>query len=714
MTGPLSLLHFAGGRPLPVIIQAEAAECGIACLAMVAAFHGHRIDLPGFRRQHAISLKGTTLKELVRLAAKLGLSCRPVRLEPADLRRLQMPAILHWNMSHFVVLKRADKSKITIHDPSYGVRHLPLDEASKHFTGVGLELTPAPGFEVKDETSRLGLTDLWQRSVGLTSGLVQALILSLVLQVFVLASPFYLQLVVDEAVVKQDLDFLVVLALGFALFMLLSVAAEGLRAYVIAYLTNMMGYQMTINLFRHLLRLPLPFFERRHIGDIVSRFTSTNAINDVIGRGLVAAVIDGLMSITTLIMIFLYSATLAWIVVVGFLLHALCRACLFWPTRDRTHELISSSARENTNFIETVRGVQSIKLFGREPEREQVWYGCLADKINANMKLQKLNITASFVETLILGLQRIVVVFVGAQLVIGGSLTIGMLFAFVSYMTLFQVRTSALIQQGVALKMLGLHLARLTDITHSEAEEELDAPVVGERQLAGTVELRNVGFRYSNSEDFVFENVCLRVEAGEMVAITGSSGCGKTTLLKIAIGLFRPTQGEVLVDACPLSRFGLRAYRSQIGVVMQDDQLFSGSLADNICFFDGSADFERIWECAQIACIHDDIMDLPMNYQSLIGDMGTILSGGQKQRVLLARALYRRPRILFMDEGTAHLDAETERKINVHLKAMSITRIVIAHRQETVAAADRVISFPEVVAPRVAALTREQTGLEAS
>lgn len=676
------------------IPQSEATECGLACLAMVANHHGYETDLPALRRRFSISLKGTTMKTILLMAQKLGFSGRGLRLEPAQFKDLKLPAILHWDMNHFVVLAAVRGDKVTILDPAHGERRMTLAEVGQHFTGVALELTPTPSFERRKERSRLPMTALWGRIAGMKTALGQALVLSVVLQLFVIASPFYMQIAVDEAVLKGDGDLLWALAIGFGLFTVVNLIAEWLRGRVLLVLGGLINHQMGASLFHHLLRLPLDWFEKRHIGDMVSRFGSTRPIRDLFTNGLIAALVDGVMAIITLVMIFLYSVTLAVIVLVALALYVGVRLISFHLLRQREEEAIASGAKEQSSFIESARAIQTIKVFGHEAEREAVWQNRFADTITRGVRLGQLNLNFSTANGLIYGLENIVTVYVGAMLAMENQITIGMLYAFMSYKGQFLDKATKLLETVIQYRMLDLHLDRIADIALTDKEKGLESdatdPLIP-HELKGGVTLKGVSYRYAETEPDVISGIDLEVAAGEFIAITGPSGGGKTTLLKVLLGLFRPSSGEVLFDGVPADHIGPVALRSQIGVVMQDDQLLTGSLAENITFFEATPDLMRMRQCATMAGLDGEIMAMPMNYNTLVGEMGTGLSGGQKQRLLLARALYRRPRILIMDEGTSHLDVPKEREVNQHIAALGITRITIAHRPETIAAAGRVL-----------------------
>jgi len=688
------LIKLFDTRRLPVILQSEAAECGLACLAMVAGHHGHRVDLNTLRRSCPISLNGIGLQGLMKLADRLQFATRALRLELDELDNLQCPAILHWDLNHFVVLAKVGSRSITVHDPARGRRTLSLEEASKHITGVALELVPTERFEKKNEEEPARLSDLWRRIRGVKRTLVQLIALSFVLQLFALAGPFFMQLVIDEVIISRDVGLLKVLAIGFTLLMLVGTGVSALRSLVIVNMSAQLNIQMASNLFRHLIRLPLSWFEKRHIGDIVSRFGSLDAVKSLLTDEIVSAVVDGVMLIGTLLMMFLYSPMLGAIVVGTALLYALFRLAVYRPFRRLTEEAIVAGAKEDSNFLETIRGAQSIKLFNHEAQRQTGWQNLYAESLNAGIRIDRLGIGYSVVNSVLFGLENVLVIYLAALLVIGNEMSVGMIFAFMAYKGQFTAKATSLIEQMITLKMMSLHLARLGDIVTTPAEE--DGPDIGTGPasldtIRGALSIENLSFRYAETEPLIFDGVNLHIEAGQSVCLIGPSGCGKSTLMKLMLGLLDPTHGKVLIDGVDVRQLGTRRYRESVASVMQNDQLLSGSIADNISFFDPVVDHKRIEACAKIAAVHPEIERMPMAYHSLIGDMGTTLSGGQKQRILLARALYKRPRILFLDESTAHLDVMLEKRINRNISRMRVTRIVIAHRPETIGTAERVV-----------------------
>jgi ATP-binding cassette, subfamily B, bacterial CvaB/MchF/RaxB len=684
-------LGFWVNRRVPLILQTEATECGLACLAMVASHYGHRIDMPGMRRRFSISLKGATLKSLISVARSLQLQSRPLKLDLEHLSELKVPCVLHWDMNHFVVLKSVTRNKVVILDPAVGERTQSIEEISQHFTGVALELTPGAGFQKQEERQRFTLVSLMGRVVGLRRSLVQLLLLGLALQVCVLAGPFYMQWLVDEALVAADHDLVTVLGIGFLCLVLLQTAIGAVRSWVATVLSTSLNFQWLGNAFTHLLRLPLPYFEKRHLGDIVSRFGSIQTIQRSLTTQFVEVIIDGALVVGTFAVMLLYSIQLTAVACIAVVLYALLRWSIFRSLKEATAEQIIHAAKQQTNFLETARGVQSVRLFNRVEERRYLWMNALADQFNADLRISRLSISYQTANTLLFNTERVIVIWLAALAVLDTRFSVGMLFAFVSYKDQFSQRIAALVDKLFELRMLRVHGERVADIVLTEPEEEVVDLELNVEEVAADLEIRNLSFRYSDGEPFVLNDLNLKAPAGQCLAIAGVSGCGKTTLIKLLLGLIEPTAGEILVGGVKLKNLGMRNLREMVGTVMQDDHLFAGSIADNISFFDPVPRQEQVEACAQLACIHAEIGTMPMGYNTLVGDIGTGVSGGQKQRILLARALYKNPKLLVLDEATSHLDVWNEQHVNAAIKKIALTRIIVAHRPETIAMADRVV-----------------------
>jgi len=694
MAGLLSGQSWFGSTPAPVVLQEEAAECGLACLTMIAAHHGHDVDLAILRSRFGVSIKGATLGYVLSCANSLGLASRPVRTELEALNQLQTPCILHWDMNHFVVLRKVSGRGLVIHDPAVGERRLTLAEASRHFTGVAVEISPSGGFERKVERRALTLRQMIGRLIGARRAVLQLVGLSLALELCVLILPAFMQIVVDNVAKTGDLSLLATLVMGFGLLLLVQHSISWLRAWVILHVGTTINLQWQSNVFMHLLRLPMNFFERRHVGDIVSRFDSVQEIQRTVTNHAVQALIDGILSVTTLIVMLLYAPWLAVVSIVAVAMYATLRLVTMRPLMAANQETIVHGARQQTHFLETVRGARAIKLFDNADDRRIAWLNLLIAQTNAGVVRDRLNIAFGELSGLIFGFERLIVIAIAATLVIDAKFTIGALYAYLTYKDQFAARIATLIDTVIQFRTLRVHLDRLADIVSTEPEvvDPVGEQSYGERApLAATLSLRNVTYSYAPSEPPVLYGVNLDVMAGESVAIVGPSGSGKTTLLKLMAGLMSPEQGQVLVGGVPIETVGLRRFRNMIGTVMQDDQLLAGSIADNICFFDLERDMKWLVECATMAAIHDDIQAMPMRYDTLIGDLGAAVSGGQKQRIVLARALYKRPKILLLDEATSHLDVALEKAVNAVIASLNITRVIVAHRPETIASADRVI-----------------------
>lgn len=689
------------GSRLPVILQTEMTECGLACLAMVARYHGHDVDLNSLREKYLLSMRGTSLKQIIKIAGSLSLSPRALRVDLDQLHKLATPAILHWDLNHYVVLKRVRGDRVEIHDPGIGQRVMTLSKVSDHFTGVALELSPAAEFEPVTDRIRPKLTDLWSSLVGAKRAVAQTLALSLALLATILITPFLFQLIVDAVLPDGDRGLLIALAVGFGGLAIMRAIVEAARGYTIVTFGAQLSRQMVGNIFRHLVRLPVRYFERRHVGDIISRMNSTQPIQEALSQSVVSVLIDGAMAALMLVVMFMFSPLLALIVIGTTALLVLATLIIYPRLRATQEEAIYARALENSHVIESIRASTTVKLFGREAEREASWANLFTDFVNADVSHQRWQVAQTFSQTLIIGLQVVTVVVAAAWMMTspetdgGSTFTVGMLVAFLIYRQYFSDAVVQLVTKGNEFRLLSLHLDRLSDIVHAETDRRADGyEPLG--KLDGQIALDNVTFAYSPEDPNVVTDFTLDIAAGEMVTLTGPSGGGKTTLMKLMLGLYAPDTGTVLIDGRDLSTIDPADWRSRVGVVMQDDRLLSGTIADNIAFFDPEIDMQRVMKAAQSARIHDTIAAIPMNYLAVIGDMGSILSGGQKQRLLLARALYQEPDVLFLDEGTANLDVETEGQIVALVSNLSMTRVIVAHRPAFLNASDRVITVSQL------------------
>lgn len=676
---------------LEPILQSEAAECGLASLAMVARHHGHRVNLAGLRQRFPTSIRGMTLRQIIVAASQLDFSTRAVRLEVEEIEKLSLPAILHWDLNHFVVAEKVDRAGIWILDPAFGRRRMSLGKVSKHFTGVALELIPTADFVRLEAKTKTRLSDLWSNLSNFRSAITQVLLLSLLVQAASLVVPLFIQMVIDEAVNQGDTSLLTLLLIGFGFIYLLQAVARMLRSWVTLCLGESLTFQLGGNIVRHLLRLPMSFFERRHVGDILSRIGSIQPIQELLTRGLVDTAIDATLLVATLAVMCAISLPLALVVLLCTLSYLAISHLLYPTIRARTEEQLVARAQEESYQMESLRAMRAIKLHGFETERESGWRNRYAEVISANYKARMAGLQLGFVEDLIFSLSFLLTVYFGARAVIDQRLTVGMLLAFMSYRSSFTSSATALVQQWQKWRLLSVHLERLSDIVGEKREAIAYSRRRGPTGNPAAVRAENLTFSYDLADGPVLDKVSFSIPAGTMVAIVGPSGAGKTTLLRLLLGLLTPQSGTLEIDGAALVPASIADWRERIGAVMQDDYLLTGTLGDNICFFHPQPDQAAIEGAARFAMIHEDIAKMPMAYHSLISDMGMALSSGQRQRILLARALYRDPDVLFLDEGTANLDQKTEQVLAQRIAGMPITRIAVSHRPALVQVAQIVL-----------------------
>ena len=672
---------------VPLVLQSETSECGLACLSMVLGAHGDHRGLSRLRQDVGGSARGMSLQHLVEAAGCVGLSARALRIELDDLRALRTPAVLHWNLQHFVVLVRCDRRGAVLHDPAGGRRRVGWEELSRCFSGVALELWPSPDYGPVRERPRLH----WRRLVGplphLFDGLGRIAVLALMLEAVVLAAPLFMQMVIDRVLVAHDVELMTMLALGFLLLVVFQALAGATRTWSLTTFSQQLGFSLQSRLFRHLLRLPTDYFARRSLGEVLSRFESMRVVQRAVGSSMLESVLDGLMATLVLALMFYLSATLAWVSLGAMAIGLGVRLASVTVLRERSETAIVAGARQQTHSVESVRGMQTLRVVGGERQRFAQWQDLAADSLNRQLGVERIGVVLRSVNQCLVGVERIVVVWIAALLVLEGRLSVGVLIAYIAYRDQFAGRTALLIEKIIELRLLRVHMERLADVTDTAPEPPPAAPRWDDvRQI----EVRAVSFRYAEGDPWVLRGLDLRVGAGEMLGIVGASGCGKSTLLKLVLGLLDATDGELRINGEPVRCSDRPALRMLCGVVMQDDQLFAGSIGENIACFDAGADPEAIAAAARAAAIDGDIRAMPMGYHTPVGDMGSSLSGGQKQRILLARALFRQPRLLLLDEATSHLDIRGERMVNAAIRALPCPKIVIAHRPETIAMCDRV------------------------
>ncbi|EEQ0301335.1 peptidase domain-containing ABC transporter, partial [Escherichia coli] len=677
----INLLDLRWQRRVPVIHQTETAECGLACLAMICGHFGKNIDLIYLRRKFNLSARGATLAGINGIAEQLGMATRALSLELDELRVLKTPCILHWDFSHFVVLVSVKRNRYVLHDPARGIRYISREEMSRYFTGVALEVWPGSEFQSETLQTRISLRSLINSIYGIKRTLAKIFCLSVVIEAINLLMPVGTQLVMDHAIPAGDRGLLTLISAALMFFILLKAATSTLRAWSSLVMSTLINVQWQSGLFDHLLRLPLAFFERRKLGDIQSRFDSLDTLRATFTTSVIGFIMDSIMVVGVCVMMLLYGGYLTWIVLCFTTIYIFIRLVTYGNYRQISEECLVREARAASYFMETLYGIATVKIQGMVGIRGAHWLNMKIDAINSGIKLTRMDLLFGGINTFVTACDQIVILWLGAGLVIDNQMTIGMFVAFSSFRGQFSERVASLTSFLLQLRIMSLHNERIADIAlHEKEEKKPEIEIVADMGPI-SLETNGLSYRYDSQSAPIFSALSLSVAPGESVAITGASGAGKTTLMKVLCGLFEPDSGRVLINGIDIRQIGINNYHRMIACVMQDDRLFSGSIRENICGFAEEMDEEWMVECARASHIHDVIMNMPMGYETLIGELGEGLSGGQKQRIFIARALYRKPGILFMDEATSALDSESEHFVNVAIKNMNITRVIIAHRE---------------------------------
>lgn len=685
----INLLDLRWQRRVPVIHQTETAECGLACLAMICGHFGKNIDLIYLRRKFNLSARGATLAGINGIAEQLGMATRALSLELDELRVLKTPCILHWDFSHFVVLVSVKRNRYVLHDPARGIRYISREEMSRYFTGVALEVWPGSEFQSETLQTRISLRSLINSIYGIKRTLAKIFCLSVVIEAINLLMPVGTQLVMDHAIPAGDRGLLTLISAALMFFILLKAATSTLRAWSSLVMSTLINVQWQSGLFDHLLRLPLAFFERRKLGDIQSRFDSLDTLRATFTTSVIGFIMDSIMVVGVCVMMLLYGGYLTWIVLCFTTIYIFIRLVTYGNYRQISEECLVREARAASYFMETLYGIATVKIQGMVGIRGAHWLNMKIDAINSGIKLTRMDLLFGGINTFVTACDQIVILWLGAGLVIDNQMTIGMFVAFSSFRGQFSERVASLTSFLLQLRIMSLHNERIADIAlHEKEEKKPEIEIIADMGPI-SLETNGLSYRYDSQSAPIFSALSLSVAPGESVAITGASGAGKTTLMKVLCGLFEPDSGRVLINGIDIRQIGINNYHRMIACVMQDDRLFSGSIRENICGFAEEMDEEWMVECARASHIHDVIMNMLMGYETLIGELGEGLSGGQKQRIFIARALYRKPGILFMDEATSAL----EHFVNVAIKNMNITRVIIAHRETTLRTVDRVISI---------------------
>lgn len=682
-----------GKKSTKPIYQTHNGECGLACLVMVARSLGSTITLDELRQISPVSSRGTTLKNVIEAAAYADVTARPIRCEPAALKNIEMPAILHWKFNHFVVLNNVKRGSYEVIDPAGGRGWVEIQELSRCFTGIAIEIKRAAKFTPRKPNSDISFLHLIKMLFAdrmLASSCLTSSILVLSAEV---GSIVVYQVFIDKIIRSGSSDALYLIALLFVAMLIIAVAARYIRASSARMLVSNFDLQLSTYVAHRLLHLPLSFHLSRTHSEIMRYVRSARPIRQAASVGFVEVILDA-MSILLLSLVIYFYSPIIWFSMLGIiLLYALFRIFRLRYVRDVLVSYSVNDMHESSVLQENTRSVETIKLYAAEQIRHVIWRQSYHKVSSTESVLENCRQEDAILGDIATAVSRVASLALSALLVINNQITIGMFVSIGFLQFLFFYRIRSFIDRLIDIQKMRENFKDLATILLEADEKYLFKPRYNKEivALSGKFSVSNLSFRYSPNDPYVFKNLSFEIAPGEIVAIVGRSGAGKSTLVRLLTGLLTPTSGTIRLDDIELEDIGLANARRNIGTVLQDDHLFSGTIEQNISMFDPNPDEGWIKECAKNAHADGFIKKMTMGYSSMINRSDAGLSGGERQRLLLARALYKQPKILILDEASSHLDVDTEIKINEVLKSIKITRIMIAHRQETISLASKIV-----------------------
>jgi ABC-type bacteriocin/lantibiotic exporter with double-glycine peptidase domain len=687
------LTKIAGRRRMAVILQLNAVECGAACLAMILNYHGRQTDIGECRERCRMGPGGLTALNIAHGARQFGLRVNALSMAPNDLDEINLPAIVHWNFNHFMVLESWQPGRVQVVDPGVGRRQLTGEEFGAGFTGVVLTFAPEPNFEripASDQPRRDTYLKLLLQVPGIISVLIQIFTASLLLQAFGLVLPLLTKVVVDQVVPKKMGDVLTALGSGIVMMLLAQGTLNYLRSLMFLYLKGRIDSHMTLGFFEHLLALPFSFFQQRTTGDLLMRLASNTMVREALTNQAISAVLDGGLVSLYIVILMLQDAWFGLFALVLGLLQVAVLLVTSRPMRVLMDRDLAAGAESQSYLVEALSGIGIFKASGAEDRVLKHWSTLFSRHLRISLDRTHLAAMIDVVTYTLRTAGPVLLLWVGAYRVLYGSMTLGTMLALNGLAASFLAPIASLISTSQHLQFVRAYLSRIADVMDAAPEQDVERTQVASR-LSGRIELDGVSFRYGPDQPAAVKDVSLTVEPGQKIALVGRTGSGKSTLAMLLLGLYEPAEGEIRYDDVPLQHLNHRLLRRQFGVVLQESPLLSGSIYQNIALNDPELSMEEVVDAARRAHIHDDIMRMPMRYETVLSEGGSCLSGGQRQRLALARALVRRPSILLLDEATSHLDTVTELAVDRELSGLCCTRIVIAQRLSTVADADLIL-----------------------
>jgi ABC-type bacteriocin/lantibiotic exporter with double-glycine peptidase domain len=666
-------------------------ECGLACLTMILGYHGRRLSLSELRTTSAIGRDGTSALDIVRTARAHGMRVRAVSLQRADLRFARLPAIVHWEFNHFLVVERWARKYVDVVDPARGRLRLAHDEFDEGFTGVIILLEPGTGFQRRAASSRGAFRGYAVQYFRQAPGVfLQILAASLLLLLVGLALPLLTRLVVDQVLPLRLTNLMPLLGIGILVLFLATTLVTLLREWLLVQLRARIDIRMMLGFVEHLLALPYRFFQQRSTGDLLSRAASNALLRDVLSNQLLSAVLDSGLVTFYLVILFLQSPPFGLLTLVLGLLQVLLLLLTNRPIGRLARRELAAFGKAQGSLAEALVGIATLKASGAEQRAFERWSNTFFDHLNTALRYNFASGTVTAVLTALGSFGQLALLWLGAIQVLDGSLTLGTMVALLALAGAFFAPLGSLVSSGQQFQLVGANLDRIADVSDAETEQH-GQELLPSPRLSGHIQLADVTFRYDKAGPDVLRRLDLTVEPGSRVAIVGPSGSGKSTLGKLLLALYEPTGGEIRYDGVALHRIEWPELRRQFGVVLQESTLFSGSILSNIALGNPAMDRDRVVAAARTAAIHDDIMAMPMAYDTFVAEGGSALSGGQRQRLSIARAVAHGPAILLLDEATSHLDVTTEQTVARNLQSLACTQIIIAHRLSTVRDADVIL-----------------------
>lgn len=685
----LRQMDFFTTQSIPFVQQLEVTDCGAACLTMVLRYHGHYATLEAVRDRLGTGRDGANALALLNLGRQYGLRGRALKLEPADLCYLEPGTILHWTFHHFVIFEALHGDHITIVDPASGRRQVTLAEVQEAFTGVALTFEVSDAFQSNAKPPSPSLrylqTLLRQRTVVTQVGL-----LSLLIQLLALAIPFLTGVLVDRVIPQTDYQLLLMLGLGLMGMVGFNALAGFVRAHLLLQLRTRLDAKLTIGFVEHLISLPYPFFQLRPTGDLLMRVNSNTTVREMLTTSAISTLLDGaLVSLYLILLLTTNLALGALVLMLGLLQVAIYRLALH-RQRALMAQNLTAQAKSQGYLVELLAGIATLKASGAEARALDHWSNLFVNELNVALQRGRLDALINTVTGALQMSAPLLILVVGTVQVLQQQLTLGTMLALNALAIAFLTPLGSLITTGIQFQLIGSYLERVDDIFNT-APEQPRGSLLPATRLQGAITLEQVSFAYDRQALPAVADLSVQIEPGQFVAIVGRSGSGKSTLANLLLGLYPPDRGVIRYDGNDLAQMERSAMRRQLGIVQQQPYLFGGSVRSNIALVDPSLPLEQIIAAAQVAQIHDEIMALPLGYETPLLDGGAGLSGGQRQRIALARALVHQPALLLLDEATSALDTITEARVQQSLATLHCTRIVIAQRLSTIVQADLIL-----------------------